>query len=66
MLEEQKKVGYYFNNFILERYLYRHNFKKRAIINNVDQFYRDKVHVIKHHDHYHTERDILCEKFVKS
>ncbi|NLA33821.1 MAG: hypothetical protein GX861_03065 [Tenericutes bacterium] len=57
---------YLYLNFILERYLYGHNLKKRAIINNVDQFYRDKVHVIKHHDHYHTERDILCEKFVKS
>jgi stage IV sporulation protein FB len=66
LIEEHKKINYYFNKFILERYLHRYSFKKKAIISNLDQFYRNKSHIIKKKDKYLTERSALAEKFKKN
>lgn len=66
LIAEQKKINYYFNKFILERHLCKYSFKKKTIINNIEQFYRNRSHIIKKDNKYLTERAILEEKFRKN
>ena len=63
--EENKKRKYYYDKFLLERYLNNYKFKKRKQINSVSDFYRDKSHIIKGKDGYHTEKEILLKKFTR-
>ena len=43
---EINNIKYKYNKFLLERYLYKHNFKKIKIINNMNKFKRDNTHII--------------------
>ena len=43
---EINNIKYKYNKFLLERYLYKHNFKKIKIINNINKFKRDNTHII--------------------
>lgn len=53
------------NKFYLERYLYNFPFKKRKVINNLDEMKRDYVHIIKNNKNYVTEREFLRIMFDK-
>ena len=53
------------NKFYLERYLYKFNFKKRKIINNISKMKRDYIHIIKNNDKYVMEEKILKNLFDK-
>ena len=46
------------NRFILEKYLYNNEYKKRKIIKNINKMMRNKKHIIKYNNMY------LCEKEV--
>ncbi len=63
---EWKKRNYYFNKFLLERYLYRLNFNKCRIVKTIEQMYRDSRHIFKINDKIYSERAILEKKFIKN
>jgi len=56
---ELRKKNYYFNKFILERYMNNYNFKKLKNISSIKQMMRDKRHIIKFNNIYYTEKDYL-------
>lgn len=60
-----KRQDYLFNKFLLERYLNDYNFKKIKIINNKNNMYRDKRHMLKNRNKYILEKDYLKERFKK-
>ncbi len=63
--EEDGKRNYYYEKFLLERYLYHYNFKKRQKISSLNHLYRDRIHVIKGKDRYYTEKEALHKKFSR-
>jgi len=63
VLEELKNHGNLFNKFLLERYTYNINFKKRKTITNIKQMKRDYKHIIYNEGKYQTEREILRKRF---
>ena len=63
--KEKNKLNYYYQKFILERYLNNYKFKKSKIINNVNSFYRDKSHIIKENDNYYLEKEYLEKMYKK-
>lgn len=65
LTEEYKKRNYYYQKFILERYINNYNFKKTKIINNIDKMVRDNKHLVKKDNHYYTEREVLEKKYKK-
>lgn len=62
--KEKNKLNYYYQKFILERYLNNYKFKKSKIITNTNNFYRDRKHLIKSNDKYYLEKEYL-EKIYK-
>lgn len=63
--DERKKKKYIFDKFLLERYLNNYEFKKRKEVNKIDDFMRERYHIIKIKDKYYTEKAILNKKFNK-
>jgi len=63
--KEKVKIDYYYNKFLLERYLYKYNFKDTKIITNINDFYRNKKHLIKDENNYYFEHDYLIKKYQK-
>lgn len=47
LIKEYINLKYKYNKFLLERYLYKFNFKKIKNINNINYFYKDYYHYIK-------------------
>lgn len=62
---EWKNKKYTMDKFLLERYLYKHSFKKRKEVNSIDEFMRNKNHIVKINNKYYTEKDALYNKFNK-
>ena len=60
-----KRQDYLFNKFLLERYLNNYNFKKIKIINNKNNMYKDKRHMLKDKNKYILETDYLKERFKR-
>lgn len=56
-------INYYFNRFLLERYLYNITYKKNRIINDEVFMYRDKYHIFRKKGEYLTEKQYLKRKF---
>jgi len=54
-----KNIKYYYNKFLLERYLYNFNYNNIKIINNKKSFYREK----KHYINFTMEKDYLKKVF---
>ena len=63
--KEKKRINYIYNKFLLERYLKNYNFRKDRIIENVDSFYRDSLHIINENNNYYLEKEYL-EKLYKN
>lgn len=63
---ESKKIGTRYENFLLERYLKEYKFKKIKIIDNSNNFYKGKRHLIKINDEYLLEKDYLDRKYKKN
>ena len=64
--KEYKNIEYLYQRFILERYLNKYNLKKSVIINNINNFYRNKRHLIKVEDKYFLEKEILNKIYKKN
>ena len=54
---------YYFNKFLLERYLYNFNFKKQKNINKLEQMKKETKHIFKIKNNYYTEKEIIKKMF---
>ena len=46
IIDEKNKIDYYFNKFLLERYLKKYSFKKIKYVNNVLKMQKEKEHFI--------------------
>lgn len=62
---ESKNIKYYFERFILERYLYKYNFKKSSIAKRTKDFKRDCTHLIKKDNKYLLEKEYLASIYNK-
>ena len=65
IIKEISKHNYYFNRFLLEKYLYNHNYKKQKIINNIKKMKKQTKHIFKINNKYYTEREIIRNLFDK-
>lgn len=65
IFKETTKHKYYFNKFLLERYLYNYNFKKIKNINKLTQMKKQTKHLFKIDNVYCTEREIIRKTFDK-
>ncbi len=63
VIEEYKKRNYYFNKFLLERYLYCYRFKKTKYIRNIKDMYKDYRHLFLNKGRYLTEKEMLKKYF---
>lgn len=63
IVEEYKKRNYYFNKFLLERYLYYYRYKKIKYIKRIDDMYRNKTHFFLFNGLVFTEKDMLKKYF---
>ncbi len=62
---EVKQIPYYYEKFLLERYLTHYYFRKSKIIYSFDEFQRSRRHLIKVGNHYYVEREYLEKKYKK-
>lgn len=58
-----KNQNYFFNKFLLERYINNYKFKDTKIINNKDNMYRGKKHIFKIKNKYIKEKEYLNNRF---
>ena len=65
LLDESKKRKYYYNKFILERYINNYHFKKYKNISNIKDMMRDKKHIFNINNRYITEREFLKKIYKK-
>ncbi len=63
LLKEQKLTNYYKEKFLLERYLYKYNFKKSKIVTKENNFKRDYHHLLKIGQKYLLEEEYLKNKY---
>ena len=60
-----KDISYIYNRFILERYLFKFNYKKKAIIKNKDKMYKNRVHIFNDNGKLIPEKDYISTFFEK-
>ncbi len=63
IIKYYKQINYYFNRFLLERYLHKLTYQKTRKINKIDHMYKEKYHIIKKNNTYITEKQALIRKF---
>ncbi len=65
IVKEFVKHKYYFNRFLLERYLYNYNYKKRKTITKLTQMKKQTKHLFKIGNIYHSEKEVIKKLFDK-
>ena len=65
IIKEIVKHKYYFNRFLLERYLYNYNYKKRKTITKLTQMKKQTKHLFKIGNIYHSEKEVIKKLFDK-
>ena len=63
--QEVWQVPYFYEKFLLERYLNSYHFSKSRMIDNDNSFKRGYCHLIKEGDQYYLEREYLEKKYKK-
>ena len=61
--KEEGKINFIYNKFLLERVMNNYNFKRRKMINNITNFYRNRTHLIKENGKYYEEKEYLTKKY---
>ena len=61
--QEVWQVPYFYEKFLLERYLNSYHFSKSRMIDNDNSFKRGYRHLIKEGDQYYLEREYLEKKY---
>lgn len=64
IIDEKNKISFYFDKFLLERYLYIFKFKKTKVVKDVNNFYKYKNNIVKTRK-LKTEKEFLKEYFEK-
>ena len=59
IIGEKKNNKYIFNKFILERSIYKFNYKNRIIITNINDMYKYKSHLFKLNNRIYPEKEYL-------
>ena len=65
LFKEREKLGFYFDKFLLERYLKNYQFSKGIIVQSTKQFRRNRRHLIYQNKRYYEEREFLRNYFEK-
>ncbi len=65
LFKEIIKHKYYFNKFLLERYLYDFNYKKHKVIKNINSMYKQTKHIFNINNKFYTEKEIIRKVFDK-
>lgn len=63
--EEYKKRNYYFDKFILERYLYSYSFNKLCIVNSLNDFKKGYKHILDNKEKIYTEEEYLKNRYER-
>lgn len=63
--EENKKIDYIYNKFIIERYLYKYNYKKNVIVKNIKMLYKYRNNYIKENNKIYNEKEYIKMLNVK-
>lgn len=63
VIEEYERRNYYYNKFLLERYLNEFKFSKIKYINRIDKMQRDRIHFFKCKGTVITEKKMLQNYF---
>lgn len=58
-----KSQYFLYNKFLLERYLYKYNFKKSTIIDDENKMYKERKHLLHLKNKYYTEEEYLNNRF---
>lgn len=66
VIEEYKKRNYYFNKFLLERFIKDYHFTKTIYIKDINNMKKEKKHILYKDNKYYTEREFLKKIFKKS
>ena len=61
--DENKKKNYYFDKFVLERYLYTYNFSRVCVVASIDDFKKGYRHVIDYKERVALEDEALSNKY---
>ncbi len=59
-------LNYLFNRFLMERYLYKYNYRKYKVIDNIKKMYKNKNHYFKINNGLMKEKEYLEKKMKKS
>ena len=63
-IRDEDKLGYYyFNKFIIERYLHIFKFRKDIVINSIKNMYKYRNNIIKEDNKLLSEKEAI-EKFI--
>ena len=65
IINEFKNIDFIYNKFLLERYYHDFKFKKRRIVNNINNMFKDSTHLLKKENMYITEKEMLEKRFKK-
>jgi len=63
LIKYYQNINYYFNKFLLERYLYNIPLNKTIKISKITNMYKEKYHIIKENNMYLTEKQYLNNRF---
>ena len=63
IIEEDSKRNYYFNKFLLERYLGNYHFKYVKYISSISSMQKNRNHIFKYRDNIITEKQMLKNIF---
>lgn len=61
--KEEENFSFIFQKFLLERYLYNWNFKKKKVIQKTKEMKKDTYHFFKRQEEYLDEKKYLKSKF---
>lgn len=61
-----KNIEYYFNKFLLERYLYKLKYNKLLLVESENNFKKGHTHIIKNKEKLIKESTFLCNLFDKN
>ena len=65
IIEENKKMKYYYYSFIMERYLFKKRYKTTTIINKLDDMYKYRNNMIKDKNCLFDEKEYIEIKLTK-
>ena len=60
-----KDISYIYNRFILERYLFKFNYKDKKVIKNINKMYKNRVHIFNDNGKLMNEKEYISTFFEK-